>query len=322
MAKGSCFLFLGPEIGEKRDAVDEIRTQLRKRFGETGLEEASFYPGETPVSVMVSILQNASLFASGRLLFIKNAEALKHKEEIDLLGSYMEHPQDDTVLILLSEAVSLAKGLETPVPSGNKRVFWELFENRKIEWVNAFFNREGFRINKDGVETILEMVENNTDALRRECSRLMLFFSKDAAITGEEVEKRLVHTREESAFTLFSRIAEGNLSKSLETLHALLQAKEAPPAILAGLAWCFRKLRDYLNVVESGSAQDFELKKIGLGSAKTRKDYEQASRRYRTESVDICLSLTAEFDILVRSSGTGLETLLMDMYLYKIFHVH
>lgn len=275
----------------------------------------SFYAGETPVSHIVSVLQNASLFAATRLILIKNADALKKKEEIDLLASYMAHPQDDTTLILISEATSLAKGLETPVSSGNKRIFWELFENRKIEWVSSFFKRAGYRISEDGIETILEMVENNTDALRRECSRLMLFLGKDRSVTGEEAEKWLSHTREESAFTLFSRIAEGDLSKSLATLHTLLMAKESPPAILAGLAWCFRKLRDYTGVVESGRANDFEFKKIGLASAKARKDYERASRRY---NADTCLSLTAEYDMLVRSGGTGLETILMDLYVYKI----
>ncbi|MDR0568461.1 MAG: DNA polymerase III subunit delta [Spirochaetaceae bacterium] len=312
MAKGGCYLFLGPEIGEKQDAVDEIRSRLRKS---SAPEEISFYAGETAVSAIVSVLQNASLFAESRLIFIKNAEVLKKKEEIEVLADYLEHPQDDTTLILLSDAPSLAKGLETPVPAGNKRIFWELFENRKIEWVNAFFKRSGYRIAGDGVDTILELVENNTDALRRECQRLMLFLGKDKPITGEDVEKLLSHTREESAFTLFSRIAEGDLSKSLTVLRALLMAKEASPAILAGLAWCFRKLRDYAALTESGKANDFEYKKIGMGSAKVRKDYERANRRYNPEA---CLSLTAEYDMLIRSGGPGLETLLMDIYLYKI----
>ncbi|MDR2534816.1 MAG: DNA polymerase III subunit delta [Treponema sp.] len=321
MAKGSCFLFLGPEIGEKQDAIAEIRSRLCKQSGRAYVEETSFYAGETPVSTMVSVLQNASLFADTRLILIKSAEVLKKKEEIELLGAYLAHPQDDTTLILISEAVSLAKALETPVPSGNKRIFWELFENRKIDWVRSFFKRPGYQINEDGIERILEMVENNTEALRQECSRLMLFLGKDRTITGEDVEKWLSHTREESAFTLFSRIAEGDLAKSLTTLHTLLMAKESPPAILAGLVWCFRKLRDYDALVESGEADDLEFKKIGLGSSKSRKDYEQASRRYNARAADACLALTAEFDILVRSSGTGLETILMDFYLYKIHQV-
>jgi DNA polymerase-3 subunit delta len=313
-------LFLGPEIGEKQDAIREIRRGLTRQSG-SAPEETSFYAGETPVQEMVSVLRNGSLFADTRLIFIKNAEVLKKKEEVEPLAAYMAAPQPDTTLILISEATSLAKGLETPVPAGSKRIFWELFENRKHEWVVTFFRRTGYRISEEGIETLLELVENNTDALKRECSRLMLFLGKDAVVTGGDVEKWLSHTREESAFTLFSRIAEGDLAKSLESLHTLLMAKESPLTILAGLTWCFRKLRDYLMLVESGTTGDTDFRKIGLASSKARKDYAAASRRYHAAAVDSCLALTAEYDILIRSSGIGLETILMDLYVYKVFTV-
>ncbi|MDR3171654.1 MAG: DNA polymerase III subunit delta [Treponema sp.] len=337
MTKGSCFLFLGPEIGEKQDAINEIRQRLRREGAapaktkgrakagaveaEVSLEETSFYAGETPVQELVSVLRNGSLFSDTRLIFIKNAELLKKKEEVELLASYMADPQADTTLILISEATSLAKGLETPVPAGAKRVFWELFENRKQEWVASFFRRAGCRIGEDAIETLLELVENNTDALRQACSRLMLFLGKGAVLTGADVEQWLSHTREESAFTLFSRIAAGDLAKSLESLHTLLMAKESPVTIMAGLTWCFRKLRDYLFLVESGNPGDTDFKKIGLTSVKARKDYEAASRRYNSATVNVCLSLTAQYDILIRSNGPSLETILMDLYLYKLFTI-
>ncbi|MDR2394286.1 MAG: DNA polymerase III subunit delta [Treponema sp.] len=317
MVAGRCFLFLGPEIGEKQEAINEIRQGLASSG--TAPEETSFYVGETSVQDMVAVLRNKSLFAEERLIFIKNAETLKKKDEVDQLAAYMEAPQDHTTLILISETTSLAKTLESSVPSGNKRIFWELFENRKQEWVASFFRRKGFKISEDGIEAILELVENNTDALRRECSKLMLFLGKEG-ISGEAVEKWLSHTREESAFTLFSRISSGDFAKSLESLHTLLGAQESPVALLAGLAWCFRKLRDYVGLVASGKASDFEFKKIGLASAKVRRDYERASGRYDVFGVDTCISLIGEYDILVRSGGVGLETLLMDMFLYKIIH--
>ncbi|MDR0628586.1 MAG: DNA polymerase III subunit delta [Treponema sp.] len=314
---GKCFLFLGPEIGEKHEAINEIRQGLLRVSSGTAPEETSFYAGEIPVQDLVAVLRTGSLFAEERLIFIKNAEALKKKEDLEILAAYMKAPQEHTTLILISETTSLAKTVETAVPAGNKRVFWELFENRKQEWVASFFRRKGFTISEDGVEAILELVENNTDALRRECSRLMLFFGKER-ISGEAVEKWLSHTREESAFTLFSRISTGDFAKSLESLHTLLGAQESPVALLAGLAWCFRKLRDYLILVASGKANELEFKKLGLASAKARKDYERASRRYDLWGVDICLSLIGEYDMLVRSGGMGLESLLMDMFLYKI----
>jgi DNA polymerase-3 subunit delta len=313
MAKGTCLLFLGPELGEKQDALDDIR----KRLG-TGREETSFYAGETPVSDIVSFAQNGSLFSDTRLILIKNADVIKNKDETELLVPCMKAPPDDTTLVLVSDAPSLAKALESAVPTTGKKVFWELFENKKQDWLRAFFKRAGFTIGEDGIETILELVENNTGALRQECTRLMRFLSKDKPVSADDVEKWLSHTREESAFTLFSRIAAGDFPKSLETLHALLLAKEAPIAIMAGLSWCFRKLRDYAALTQSGNANDFEFKKIGLASSKVRKDYESAFRRYGPAAPDTCLALTAEFDTRLRQGGSDLEGILMDLYLYKL----
>jgi DNA polymerase-3 subunit delta len=318
MPKGSCHLFLGPELGEKQEAIHGIRRSLAAQFGAPP-EETSFYAGETPVNDMVSALRNGSLFADSRLFFIKNAELLKKKEDLELLASYMASPQDDTALVLVSDAVSVDKTLEKAA-GGGKKVFWELFENRKAEWVANFFRRERFRIDEGGINAVLELVENNTDSLRRECSRLMLFLGKDAVIGEAEVENWLAHTREESAFTLFSRIAQGDLARSVEILHTLLAAKESPVAILAALASCFRKVRDYVALTEAGVKDEAEYRKIGVGTAysRIRKDYAAAGKRYGVSGAGLCLSLTAGFDMRVRSSGTGLEQILLDQYLYEI----
>jgi DNA polymerase-3 subunit delta len=318
MPKGSCHLFLGPEYGEKQDAINEIRRNLADQFGAPP-EETSFYAGETPVNDMVSALWNGSLFAESRLFFIKNAEALKKKDDLDLLASYMASPRDNTTLILISDAVGLDKTLEKAA-EGRKKVFWELFENKKTEWVANFFRREHCRIDEGGINAILELVENNTDSLRRECSRLLLFLGKDRVVGEAEVENWLAHTREESAFTLFSRIAGGDLARSVEVLHTLLAAKETPVAILAALASCFRKVRNYAALTAAGISDEGEYRKIGAGTAysRVRKDYAAAGKRYGVSGAGACLSLTADFDMRIRSSGSGFEPILMDLYLYEI----
>jgi DNA polymerase-3 subunit delta len=312
------YIFLGPELGKKQDAINDIRKKIADHAGAPA-EETVFYAGETPVSRIASTIQNHSLFAEMRLFLVKNADQIKKKDEVDLIASCMKELEADTALILVSEETKLAAGLDNAVPKENRKIFYELFESEKSEWVRSFFRREGFNIGPDAVETILEMVENNTDALRRECSRLLVFLSKDRPVESGDVEKWLSHSREESAFTLFSRIAAGDLSRAVESLHTLLAAKESPQSILAGLAWCFRKLRDYLALLETGEANSFELKKIGLAAPKARDDYAAAARRYSAAGADASLALTAEYDILLRSSGTALEAVLMDVYLVKLF---
>lgn len=317
MAKGEVYLFLGPEIGERRDAVDAVREKFRKQSGQKP-EEYVFYAGETSMSEAVSVLRNASLFADARFFQIKHPELIKKKEDQELLISYMKAPQEDTILILVSDETSLDKKIESAVSKEHKRVFWELFENRKAEWISAFFRREGYRIEEDGIEAVLELVENNTEALGRECSKLMLFIAKDQPVREADVVKWLSHTREESAFTLFSRISEGNLEKSAEIMQTLLAAKESSVAILAGLNWCFHKLRDYSALAAQGIQDEFEFKKIGLASQRVRKDYIEANKHFSPYDIDRSIALIAEFDILVRSNGSGFESILMDYFLYKI----
>jgi len=315
--KNGCWLFMGPEIGEKQAAIDEIR----KSLGGAGCppEETVYYAGETPLASIVSVMRNGSLFADCRLFFIKSAEGIKKKDELDLLAAFIAAPPDDTYLILVSDETSVSKAIDQAISSSNKKVFWELSDSRKYEWVQTFFKKQGFRISADAIETILERVENNTAALLQECSRLVPFLDKTREVQAADAETWLAHTREESAFTLFTRIAAGDFSRSLETMRVLLAAKESPPAIFAALASCFRKLAAYLALKESGVSDDWEYRKIGVSAPGAKRDYSAAAGRYNSAAAETCLALTAEYDLLLRSASSFPEQILMDQYLYKIY---
>jgi DNA polymerase-3 subunit delta len=310
------YIFLGPEIGKKQDETG----QIKKKLSSAGAyEETVFYAGETPITNIVNTIQKHSLFAQSRLFIIKNAEQIKKKDETDAVASCMKELEPGDALILVSDEFKISAGLENACPRENRKVFYEMFEREKSAWVRSFFQRAGLGIDPSGVDAILEMVENNTDAMQRECSRLVYFLPKDRPARAQDVEQWLSHSREESAFTLFARIASGDGSKAVESLHTLLAAKESPVGILAGLAWSFRKLRDYLALTENGEPDNFELKKIGLSTA-TKNNYAAAARRYSARDVENCLAVTAEYDILTRASGPALEETLMDVYLLKIMN--
>jgi len=312
------YIFLGPEIGKKQDEIGQIKKKLSANGG-AAYEETVFYAGETPITNIVNIIQNHSLFAQSRLFIIKNAEQIKKKDETDAVASCMKELEPDTALIFVSDEFRLSSGLDNACPKENRKIFYEMFEREKSAWVRSFFQRAGREIDPSGVDAILELVENNTDAMQRECSRLVFFLPKDHPANAQDVEQWLSHSREESAFTLFARIASGDSSKAIESLHTLLGAKESPVGILAGLAWSFRKLRDYLALSENGEPDNFELKKIGLSTV-SKNNYAAAARRYNARDVENCLAVTAEYDILTRASGPALEETLMDVYILKIMN--
>jgi len=311
----NAFIYLGPELGKKQDAVDAVK----KKF--TNAEEYIFYAGETAANVIADTIQNQSLFAESRIIIIKNAEAIKKKDDVELIVSCIKNLEDNTVLIMISDENRLAAGIDDAVPKNNRQVFYELFEREKTEWLRRFFRREGFNIDDDCIDTILEMVENNTAAMKRECSRLTGFLSKDKPVNREDIEKWLSHNREESPFTLFSRIAAGDITKALESLAVMTGAKESMQGILAGLAWKFRQLASYLTLAERGELNNYvELKKLGLSAPKVKEDFAAAARRYNADAVQACLALTAEYDILLRSTASSLENILMDRYILAIIN--
>ena len=311
-SRGNCFIFLGPELGEKLDALKALRTKLKAKTS-LSLEETSFYAGEASAVDMVSVIKNRSLFSEEHLIIIKNADLIKKKEEAELFASAIKTLPMGTTLVLVSEATRLDKRIEDAAPRENKKIFWELFENKKSEWLAAFFRRQECRIDESGIMAILEMVENNTDALSRECSRLILFLGNDKLITREEVERTFSHTREESVFTLFSAIARGNLSLSLEILRSLSASRQSFQAITATLSWCFRRLRDYLSLE---SASDAELRKIGITTSRARSDYTEAARRW--PGPEGALALIGEYEYLLRSSGNAWEEILLDKLIFHL----
>ena len=319
-ASSNVYIFLGPEFGKKQDAINLIKEKFR------GAEEFSFYAGEANISIIADTLLNISLFADARVVILKNIELIKKKDEIELLVSCVKSMDKKTVLIMISDENKAASGfeesfLQAGVPKANCRIFYEMFEREKNEWLISFFRREGFNIERDCAGTILELVENNTDALKRECSRIIPFLPKDKPVTAVDIEKLLSHNREESAFTLFSRIAAGDLTKALESVSVMLAAKENAQGIFAGLAWYFRKAGDYLSLRETGNANNsFELKKAGLSSPSVKDNCIAAARRYNAESMEACLSLTAEYDMLLRSPAAAMKNILMDRYILAIIN--
>ena len=207
MAETEVYLFTGPEAGEKNEAIENLRDAASKK--NNGIEQYKYYAADVRIEDIVAQLQNASLFSPALFISLRNAEQIKQKSDIESLVSWIKASKNSpNTLVLISEENSIDKKIESAVPSSHKKIFWEMFENRKPQWVENFFRKNGFSISPDAVEQILEMVENNTESLKSECSRFFFCFEKGTTITSDDVEKILSHNREENAFTLFDSMAD------------------------------------------------------------------------------------------------------------------
>lgn len=320
----SVYLYTGPEAGMRNDAVLAIKESMKKKFGQ--VEEYLFYAYETPPSEYIAILESESLFSSSTCVVVKGAEAIKKKDEVDSLLKWISFSASDAaVLILISDEISVDSKIEKAIPQGNKKIFWEMSEDRTISWLNNYFSKNGYRITEEAASLIFDMLENNTETLKNECSRFFICFPKDHIIDSDDVDAILTHNREENAFSLFNTMSEEGedpsrcLEKSLEILQKIRLSKDSSSVlIIAGLASCFRKLIIWQKLAASGKADDFNLKINGFSSKKMKSQYGRAARIWSQGQSLAILALLSSTDIDLRSGGALLEDVILQKMLYEI----
>lgn len=319
------YLYTGPEFGKRNDAVEKIKASLQKKFGD--IENHLFYATETPVSQVMTTLQDGVLFSCGTCVVLRGAEVIKKKEEIQMISSWLDSkPEENTCLILVSDEVSVDSKLEKIVPDSNKEKFWEMFENQKLPWVYDLFRKNGYTIEEDAAELILELVENNTESLRTECSRFFTVFPKNHEITAEDVDSILAHNREENAFTLFNKMTNvtENVEKRFETALGVLQKirmskDNSSVALIAGLSSCFRKLQLWHKMLaENPYPDNFEMKKNGFSSKPMQTQYRNAAKIWTTGQAAAILALLSASDMEIRSGGSLVEDIILQKMLYEI----
>ena len=319
------FLYTGPEFVERNDAIAEMKLSAEKKFG--SLDYHQLYTADVSLNDVLSLLQNGNLFVPARFVVLRGAEAIKKKEDIELLSKWCEELKtiqpDDVWLILVSDENSVDKKLENLVPKEHRKIFWEMFEDRKEQWLESFFRKNGYKTDPDVAELILSLVENNTEALRTECSRFFVCFEKDHIITTDDVESILAHNREESAFTLFDAMAalehepQTRLSESLLILQKLRNSKDSNyVSLIAGLTWCFRKLKVWHALAKEGGLSDFNLKINGFQAKKMQQKYRAAAKIWNPAQTESAISLLSSVDMMIRSSGASVESTSLQTLVY------
>ena len=311
-AAGPIYLYTGPEFGKRNEAVEAAKAAHKKQFGV--IDEHSFYLLETPFNEVMTILQSGTLFSDGVCVVCRNAELLKKKDEIQMIADWLENPEPSAILILVSDEIGVDAKLEKLIPPANRKKFWEMYESDKLPWVTSYFSKNGYRIEQSAAKLILELIENNTQALAAECSRFFVLFPKDHEITEADVDSVLTHSREENAFSLFRELANSadeapvRLEKSLQILQKIRLSKEnSPVMIIAGLASCFRKLEDWHRRGEAAITQSI-----------LQKQYRGAARVWNIGQTAAILAVLAATDMEIRSNSSAPEDVLLQKMLYEI----
>ena len=63
------YLLTGPELGEKKNYIDSIRTEIKKSYGDE-IEEYTFYPYDSDMSEAIGAAESLGMFSCLRLYLL------------------------------------------------------------------------------------------------------------------------------------------------------------------------------------------------------------------------------------------------------------
>lgn len=187
--------------------------------------------------------------------FLKKIKEADKKKIVDLFARCGFSPLDkDTFLIVSDETTEkIPEAVTRLFPEAQTIQFFEMFENKKADWIRAEFAKYHLSIDNNSVSLLLDMVENNKSALEQEISNIATaMLQRDTPqknITHDLIEEYLYHSKEESPFSLFSAMTAKKRDKALEILDKLFTAD--PDGILPGLLWSQRRAVRILDLHEN-----------------------------------------------------------------------
>jgi DNA polymerase-3 subunit delta len=314
----SSYLLAGPELGKRAAFVEELKRGLTAADGAPP-EEHRAYAAECGVGELLGILMNGSLFSSRRFVEYRGAELVKGKPDLSTLAAYIAAPAPGTVLVLVTDQFFIEKALEDAVGKERKKTFFEMFDNEKPRWIVRRLRELGLGIDESGVDALLEMVENESGALEAACSRLALVFPREAVLGEADIEAAIARNRQEDAFSLFARLAAGELDEALEVLDAVLSDRRGDAIqIISAIIWSFRRLRKLHLLLEEGEPFETACARLQMRSKALQRQSAAAIKRFSRPDCERAIRSASDMDGRARSLGASFERLLLQLLVYGI----
>ena len=320
------YILLGPEKGLREDFISKVKSSL----GPCAVSK--YYAFEDYEEQMYADLGNNDLFSDHKLVILEEAQSLTSKEKTKPIVEFIKNPSDCATLILVSNELYINQDIMAAIPDPQNRIqkFYELFENKKEEYLRDFFRRNGMSITSEACQAIIEKVENNISEFQTVCGQLVTYLKtleNKNEVAYDDVEDFLSHTRQETEFTLFSYLAKRRLESALECLSALLHTSDdyqVSSLIAVRLAAFFRRALSLRTLTDSGmSFQDACRKPFFAGEREIRmpkeKDiYKDCISNYSARDIERILVTLAEYDIKIKDAGTSMQQTMIERCLVDI----
>ncbi|HEX5132257.1 MAG TPA: DNA polymerase III subunit delta [Candidatus Krumholzibacteria bacterium] len=230
------YFLYGPEEYMKREFVRElIAAALPESDRAFNLDIV--YGEEFDPQAFDDRLQSFPLFASRRVLILKNFEALSPANRERLAERAESVPESLTLVVESSseklETVAHKRFAAAAGRSGVAFAFDTLDENETLERVLGRFRRESVPVDPDALDLLIESVGTRLIDLSNEVDKILLAVPQGERVTREVVASVVGRYRTDSLFSVLDGVGAVAPATLIPRLASLIESGEEPVFIVA-----------------------------------------------------------------------------------------
>ena len=199
-------------------------------------------------------LLTVSMFADSRVVVVEEADEFITTYRPGL-EDYVDKPSQSSVLVLDCKSwrknTKLAKKVSG---SGLEIECSELTGGKLVKWITEeAAQTHGKQLSRDAAALLVELVGNNLGLIGQELAKLASYVGTADRITPDDVRSLVGGWKAETTWTMTGAVRDGNVSLALACLDQLLTAGEAPPKLLGGINFVFKKLSQATEISRTGT---------------------------------------------------------------------
>ena len=210
------------------DAIDNtVLNEMEKDFNQTVV-----YGRETDIQTIISMAKRFPMMASHQVILVKEAQHLKN---IDKLLSYVENPQQSTILVFCHKYGKIDGRKKVAQKIKKSQTLFEskkLFDNQIPTWISNHLKTKGFGITPPACMMLSEYLGNDLSRITNELEKLLIDAKSAENINEQDVQDRIGISKDFNVFELQRALGRKDVIKSNQIINYFASDPRNHPLVM------------------------------------------------------------------------------------------
>ncbi len=298
-------------MGDEAYFIDKISEFIGENVlseDEREFNQLILYGKEVSMEDIISNAKRYPMMSDRQVVIVREAQHLSRT--IEKLGSYLEQPQQSTVLVFCYKFSRLdkRKKLYKLLQQGDAVLFdsKKLYENQVAEWIRKMLKGKGYVISHKAAALLVEYLGTDLSRINNELEKLQLVLPKDTEITPETIEEHIGISKDYNNFELRKALGEKDFLKATKIMRYFARnPRENPFVVTVTLLHNF-----FSQLLQYHGLQDHSPKNVASSlriNPYFVSEIQTAARNYPMKKVSRILSYLREMDL--KGKGVGAQNL-------------